>query len=82
VVASGLGVGSQSWSQLPAVHRVFALSGRGWQTVHSKASIHSLGEQKECLALERRGTHYTSCWVKSWSGSCQGCFWRCLVLFL
>lgn len=51
-MTSGLSVESQS-CQL--VHRLFAPSGGDWQKVKSKARVHSSEEQKDCLALERRG---------------------------
>lgn len=51
-MTSGLGVESQS-CQL--VHRLFVPSGRDWQKAKSKARVHSSEEQKDCLALERRG---------------------------
>lgn len=49
MVTLGLGVGSQS-CQL--VHG--CLPG-DWQKVKSKVRVHSSEEQKDCLALERRG---------------------------
>lgn len=57
----GLGVGwgwvsrANPGTTCQLVYSVFASWNRGWQKVKSKASVHSSEEQKDHLALERKG---------------------------